>query len=220
MNISQSEVVMPGGLEMTLEAEKQLAITSDMSILSIACGTGEIELYLAEKYGCKITAIDLSKQFIEKAQVKSFERKLHNLVKFKVGDGNKLDFDDNIFDLVYCSGAISEFYYSGIREIHRVLKPRGQVTIIEVVWNWSDVPFNVREVWEGDTCTILSKEENDETFQDYGFEVIFSSKYDEPGWWMNFYDDRGEELHWKLERSNYMAHKNHLRLGLFVLQKE
>ncbi|MHA2338411.1 MAG: class I SAM-dependent methyltransferase [Candidatus Hodarchaeales archaeon] len=205
---------------MTLEAESHVNITSETSILSIACGTGEIELYLAEKYGCNIKAIDLSERFIEKAQVKSFERKLHHLVKFRVGDGSKLNYDSNSFDLVYCSGAICEFYYNGIREIHRVLKPKGQVIIIEVVWDSSSVPFNVREVWEGDTATILSKEENDETFQDYGFEVIFSSKYHEPEWWMNYYKDRGEGLHWKREKSNYMVHKNHIQLGLFVLMKK
>jgi cyclopropane fatty-acyl-phospholipid synthase-like methyltransferase len=47
--ISRSEVIMPGGIELTREAEGQLDIEADTRLLSVACGTGEIELFLAVK---------------------------------------------------------------------------------------------------------------------------------------------------------------------------
>lgn len=50
--ISRSEVIMPGGIELTQIAEDQMDLSSDSKLLSVACGTGELELYLAEKYGC------------------------------------------------------------------------------------------------------------------------------------------------------------------------
>jgi hypothetical protein len=54
IKIRRPEVIMPGGIELTLEAERFLDVQRDTRMLSVGCGTGELELYLAEKYGCTV----------------------------------------------------------------------------------------------------------------------------------------------------------------------
>ena len=49
--ISRKEVIMPGGIELTRVAESYMALSSDSKLLSVACGTGELELYFAKKSG-------------------------------------------------------------------------------------------------------------------------------------------------------------------------
>ena len=59
MEISREEVIMPGGVELTKEAEQHMGLGPPTTLLSVACGTGELELYLAEKYKCNVVGIDL-----------------------------------------------------------------------------------------------------------------------------------------------------------------
>jgi hypothetical protein len=47
--ICRQQAIMPGGIELTREAEPYLALDSFVTLLSVACGTGELELYLAAK---------------------------------------------------------------------------------------------------------------------------------------------------------------------------
>ncbi len=211
---------MPGGIEITQEAERYMALTSNHKLLSVACGTGELELYLAEKYGCQITGVDTGKGFIEKAQTKSTARKLQQLVTFELGDGNALNFAPGSFDIVFCSGALCAFFHTGLREFHRVLKSNSKAVIIDVIWRRQEIPKDVDECWSGGSAHILTQEGNIQAFADAGFRTVFSKAYHEPDWWEAYYDDMGNAQHWQEERRNYHAHQDFIGLGLFVIEKE
>jgi ubiquinone/menaquinone biosynthesis C-methylase UbiE len=113
--ISRKQVIMPGGIELTREAERHIGLRPDTRMLSVACGTGGLELYLAEKFGCPVVGVDLSASFIRAAREKAAARKLDDLVSFEIGDGSSLAFGDASFDMVFCSGALCAFFESGLR---------------------------------------------------------------------------------------------------------
>ena len=131
LQLSREEVIMPGGIELTRVAESYMGLTSEDQLLSIACGTGELELYFAEKYGCHVTGIDSEQGFIAKAKQKTVQRNLQDWATFKIGDGKALIFQSNSFDIVFCSGALCAFFYDGLREFNRVLKAKGKAVIID-----------------------------------------------------------------------------------------
>jgi ubiquinone/menaquinone biosynthesis C-methylase UbiE len=210
---------MPGGIELTKEAEQHVDLGPSTTILSVACGTGELELYLAEKYKCKIVGIDSSDGFIRTAREKTAARSLDELASFEIGDGNSLKFEEASFDAVFCSGALCAFFGNGLREFHRVLKPGGRVVVLDVIWRRGNVPKEVARQWTEGTADIRTVNGNCAASTEQGFVVLFAQAYHEPSWWDAYYEDRGTAPQWIAEHRRYKRDQEYLGLGLFVLEK-
>ncbi len=217
--ICRQDVIMPGGVELTHEAEAHVGLGPSATVLSVACGTGELELYLAQKYECHVVGIDLGEDFIRTARDKSAARKLTGLATFAIADGNALPFEKASFDVILCSGALCAFFDRGIREFHRVLGPGGRLIVTDVIWRTGAVPKAVRDWWTDGTADIRTLKGNCAAFADRGFHVLFSRAYHEPSWWDAYYADRGTAPHWIEEHRRYRLDQRYLGLGLFVLEK-
>jgi ubiquinone/menaquinone biosynthesis C-methylase UbiE len=90
--------------------------------LDLGCGTGNCPLELLKR-GFDVIGLDASEGMLEVARSKGL-----NCVK---GDAYELPFEDETFDLVL-SVTMFEFIHEperALREIHRVLKPGGEVVI-------------------------------------------------------------------------------------------
>jgi ubiquinone/menaquinone biosynthesis C-methylase UbiE len=98
-------------------------------VLEVGCGIG-IDLVRFASHGAMVTGIDLAEVAIELAR-KNFA--CHRVSgDFRTMDGENLQFPDHSFDLVYAHGVLQ---YANdpagmIREIHRVLKPRGEAILM------------------------------------------------------------------------------------------
>jgi ubiquinone/menaquinone biosynthesis C-methylase UbiE len=218
-DLSRQEVIMPGGIEMTKEAEQHIGLGRSTTILSVACGTGELELYLTEKHKCQLVGIDLDEGFIRRAREKTAARNLVDFASFETGEGNSLRFGEASFDVLFCSGALCAFFENGLREFHRVLKPGGKVAVIDVIWRREDVPKEVADQWTEGAAEILTVNGNRAAFEEKGFRVLFSRAYHEPSWWDAYYEDRGTDPYWIAEKRRYERDQEFLGLGLFVLEK-
>ncbi len=99
------------------------------SALEIGCGGGAITAQLARN-GAVVTAIDLTPRAIALTQ-RRFEL-LSLSGDIRQMDAEHLDFADETFDFVWSWGVIhhSANTEAIIREIHRVLKPRGEARIM------------------------------------------------------------------------------------------
>lgn len=93
--------------------------------LDMGCGSGELTIQLS-KYCRKIFGIDYCAEYIKTANEDKITKKIKNVV-FKVGDGRKLLFKDNTFDLVYSSRGPLSANSNFFREALRVLKPGGRL---------------------------------------------------------------------------------------------
>jgi len=210
---------MPGGLEMLREAEQHVHVEPASRWLSVACGLGELELYLADKYGCQVLGIDANEGFIGRAQERARLRKLEPRVSFRVGDGNALDLAPDGFDLVLCSGALCGFVHDGLREFHRVLVDRGQAIVLEVIWRTEAVPKPVSDYWSQGGLQLSTSRAYLELFAEHGFEVRAHREHHEPRWWDAFYQGRGGAPHWVEQQEHYRQDAAHLGVGMFVLEK-
>jgi len=88
--------------------------------VDIGCGTGAFTARFL-KYGFKLSGIDISPNCIKYAAEK------YPNVTFKVGDAERTNYPDQIFDIVFLSGVLHHFQDLSviIRECYRILKKGG-----------------------------------------------------------------------------------------------
>jgi SAM-dependent methyltransferase len=94
-------------------------------ILEIACGSGGPALYLARKFNCQITGLDINEEGIRTANQQALDMGITN-ARFQSADVNqRLPFDDGTFDAVMCMDSMNHFRdrLGYLQEWHRVLKP-------------------------------------------------------------------------------------------------
>jgi len=79
------------------EFVKRLDLKAGMSVLDVACGTGNLALPAA-KIGASVAGIDIAPNLIEQAIERAKAEELN--VKFEVGDAEALPYPDERFDVV------------------------------------------------------------------------------------------------------------------------
>ena len=115
-------------------------LNEDSHILDVGCGTGGNSVYLAKKYGCRVTGVDISELMVEQAKKRAAEEGLETLLSFSVGDAYSLDFPDETFDLVITL-FVSQFLEPAraFPEFKRVLRRGGHLAINEM-YRESNIP--------------------------------------------------------------------------------
>ena len=98
------------------------ALTKDMNVLELACGTGQLSFPLAKNVRL-FEATDFSPAMIREAKKKPAPSCLH----FAVADATALPYADESFDIVIISNALHIMPNPdlALKEIHRVLKKDG-----------------------------------------------------------------------------------------------
>lgn len=116
-----------------IKAIKELSFGKDL-ILDVATGTCDlaIEIFNQQKAN-HIIGIDLSKGMLEKGSEKINRLNLSEKVTLKQEDCLNLSFEDNSFDAVVVAFGVRNFrdLHKGLNEINRVLKPNGELIILE-----------------------------------------------------------------------------------------
>ena len=101
-----------------------LDLAPDDHILEIASGSGGPALYLARKFHCRITGLDINEEGVNTANQQALDQKVSG-VKFQVADVNQvLPFSEESFEAVICIDSMNHFRdrLGYLREWHRLLK--------------------------------------------------------------------------------------------------
>ncbi len=121
----------PEGIEIRV-TKKHLSF-HNQDVLEVGCGDGRITLQYAPEAG-SVTAIDPNRKAIALAREKT-PKGLVDLLKFRVGRGEELDFPDESFDVVFFTWSLccTDIPTMGkaVGEAWRVLRPQGLLASIQ-----------------------------------------------------------------------------------------
>lgn len=113
---------------------EQANIQSGHHVLDLGCGTGTLAIMVKQgQPGAEVVGLDADPDMLKVAKYKSVQEKAP--VKFDVGFTNKLPYPDASFDRILSSIMIHHLKTpdkeTTAREVFRVLKPGGQLHIID-----------------------------------------------------------------------------------------
>ena len=127
----------PGGLILTERLGALLDLAPGTRVLDVAAGPGTSAIHLAQRFGCRVTGVDLSEANVAAAQEAAVRVGVATLTHFLAGDAEGLPFPDASFDAVICECAFCTFpdKPTAAAEFARVLCPGGRVGLSDLTRN-------------------------------------------------------------------------------------
>ena len=105
------------------------------TVLDYCCGTGLFSIFPALN-NYKVFGMDISENSINIAKKKAKNYGVHNNCKFEKMDAEKLDYDENTFDIVVAYNSLSYLdLEKSYQELNRVTKPDGKIIIMDSLGN-------------------------------------------------------------------------------------
>ena len=137
-----------GGMEATLALLEQLDITPKTDVLDIGSGIGGTARTLAARYGCRVTGIDLTEEFVDAARALTAMVGLGDRASFRLGSALALPVPDAGFDLAFLLhvGMNIADKPGLFAEARRALRPGGTFAIFEVMKRGPD-PLDFPVPW-------------------------------------------------------------------------
>jgi ubiquinone/menaquinone biosynthesis C-methylase UbiE len=135
-----------GGRQATQELASQMDLRPGLRVLDIGCGIGGPARFLAEQYGCTVTGIDLTEEYVSVAQSLTRRVGLTEKVRFCRAGAAAVPFRAASFDRAYMIhvGMNIADKAAVFADVRRVLQPGGLFAIYDIVRDGpGDVKFPV-----------------------------------------------------------------------------
>ncbi|WP_406055545.1 methyltransferase domain-containing protein [Kribbella sp. NBC_00889] len=141
-----------GGRLVTVQLVDLVDLTPNSEVLDAGTGIGGSARYLAARFGCAVTAVDLSEEYCDTARWLNGLVGLDDRIVVRQGDVTALPFDESSFDVVFSQHvqmnvAAKDRLY---QEARRVLRTGGQLAVWDIAAGdelrldyplpWADVP--------------------------------------------------------------------------------
>jgi demethylmenaquinone methyltransferase/2-methoxy-6-polyprenyl-1,4-benzoquinol methylase len=116
------------------KAISQLKKGQPKRILDVATGTAEMAIIASRLLNPeKVIGIDISEHMLELGRKKVEKEGFSDVIQLQAGDSETINFADNSFDAVMVAFGVRNFEHleNGLKEMFRVLKPGGQLIVLE-----------------------------------------------------------------------------------------
>ncbi len=113
----------------------QLDIGPGDHVLDVGCGLGGASRFAVERYGCRVTGVDLSEEYVEVGTVLNSWVGLAGRVRLEAADASDTPYPDAEFDKAYMLhvGMNIPDKIALATELHRVLTPGGVLGVYDVM---------------------------------------------------------------------------------------
>jgi ubiquinone/menaquinone biosynthesis C-methylase UbiE len=132
-----------GGRNATVRLAQLAQIDASQRVLDVGCGIGGPSRYLASKFGCQVTGLDLTPEFVALAGMLAQRTRLADKVTYRQGNALDLPFPDANFDVVWSQNAAMNIADRDrlYGEMHRVLRPGGRLALQDVAAGPGGEPY-------------------------------------------------------------------------------
>lgn len=124
-----------GGRPATAAVTAQLGLTPSSHLLDVGCGIGGTARFVAATYGCRVTGIDLTAEFVPAARALTARVGLAERVEFRQASALALPFPVATFDAVCMLHVGMNIEHKDVvcTELGRVLRPGGTCVVYDVM---------------------------------------------------------------------------------------
>ena len=164
-----------GGRKATQHALSRMSLSATDHVLDVGCGLGGAARYIAAQYGCRVTGIDLTPEYIDVAQQLTARLGLSASLQFETASALAMPFEDGSFDAaVTFHAAMNIQDRAGLyAEIARVLRPGATFCIYDVMKTGpGDIVYPAPWAETAETSHVASPEETLEYLRQAGFEIV------------------------------------------------
>jgi SAM-dependent methyltransferase len=182
---SEHEILNPTSPEKIRLLGERLGLDADSHVLDVASGRGGPALLLAREFGCRLTCVERSPEFVAAARERVARAGLEERIEIVESDAES--FEPGRYDAALCLGAT--FAYGGlVPTLERLSAVAPVVAVGEPYWRvWPPPPETDRE----DAEDFLPLHETVRRFESTGVRVVYLIVSSEDDW------DRYEALQWQ-----------------------
>jgi len=161
------------GLQATRDLVAMLDPQPDEALLDIGCGIGGPARWIAGKFRCRVTGVDLTPDFVTAAQALTLATGLADRVSVLRGSALDLPFGAARFDRAYSQNVVMNIpdkprFYA---EAFRVLKPGGTLALSNGARGDGDPYFPVPWAATPDTSFLSTVEQTRRDIEGAGFRI-------------------------------------------------
>jgi cyclopropane fatty-acyl-phospholipid synthase-like methyltransferase len=133
-------------LRMSRKVTETLGLRPGEHLLDAGCGPGQTGVYLASTFGVRVTGITVSRFEIDRANERARAGAVSDQARFEYGDFTRLSYADGTFDAVLALESLQNAPDLGqvLRELHRVLRPGGRISLSDFSLESAAEPDRIR----------------------------------------------------------------------------
>jgi len=137
-----------GGRQASEDFISQLELSADGHTLDVGCGIGGTSRFVASRFGCRVTGIDLTPEFVSTGQSLCDWVGLSDQVELHQGDATAMPFTNESFDAAFMLHVGMNIANKArlFAEVYRLIKPGAFFGVYDVMQT-SDEPLTYPVPW-------------------------------------------------------------------------